>query len=154
MLCSSPLGSGRIVRATKLPAWTKCLETPHCLGAFVIPLNIITLAILYSFNIIRMKHNVVNLEFVHKPNICSNMPLYSLKQGPRAWHSWKITQYLHWIVFRMSKFDNSLYVITNSGSPIVIILYVDDLVIWGEHLVDINKVKVLLSSEFEMTDMK
>ena len=54
----------------------------------------------------------------------------------------------------MSKFDNSLYVITNSGSPIVIILYVDDLVIGGEHLVDINKVKSLLSSKFEMTDMK
>ena len=30
----------------------------------------------------------------------------------------------------------------------------DDLVIGGEHLVDINKVKSLLSSKFEMTDMK
>ena len=54
----------------------------------------------------------------------------------------------------MSKFDNSLYVRSDSESPIVIILYVDDLVIGGEHLVDINKVKSLLSSKFEMTDMK
>ena len=54
----------------------------------------------------------------------------------------------------MSKFDNSLYVITNSGSPIVIILYVDDLAIRGLHLVDINKVKSLLSNKFKMTDMK
>ena len=54
----------------------------------------------------------------------------------------------------MSKSDNSLYVRSDSESPIVIILYVDDLVIGGEHLVDINKVKSLLSNKFEMTDMK
>ena len=41
-----------------------------------------------------------------------------------------------------------------ASSTIVIILYVDDLVIGGEHLVDINKVKTLLSDKFEMTDMK
>ena len=80
-------------------------------------------------------------------------PLYGLKQAPRAWHS-KITQYLHRIGFRMSKSDNSLYVRSNSKSPIIIILYVDDLVIEGEHLIDINKVKSLLSNKFEMTDMK
>ena len=54
----------------------------------------------------------------------------------------------------MSKFDNSLYVRSDSESPIVIILYMDDLVIGGEHLVDINKVKSLLSNKFEMTSMK
>ena len=36
----------------------------------------------------------------------------------------------------------------------VIILYVDDLVIRGELLEDINKVKFLLSNKFEMMDMK
>ena len=54
----------------------------------------------------------------------------------------------------MSKSDNSLYIRNDSASPILIILYVDDLVIGGEHLVDINKVKSLLSDKFEMTDMK
>ena len=53
----------------------------------------------------------------------------------------------------MSNFDNSLYVRSNSGSPIFIILYMDDLVIGSEELVDINKVKSLLSSKFKM-DMK
>ena len=80
-------------------------------------------------------------------------PLYSLKQAPHAWHS-KITQYLHRIGFQMSKPNNSLYVRSNSESRIVIILYVDDMVIGGEHIVDINKVKSLLSGKFEMTDMK
>ena len=54
----------------------------------------------------------------------------------------------------MSKSDNSLYIRSGSESLIVIILYVDDLVIRGEHLVEINKVKSLLSDKFEMTDMK
>ena len=40
----------------------------------------------------------------------------------------------------MSKSDNSLYVRSDSESLIVIIVYVDDLVIGGERLVDINKV--------------
>ena len=54
----------------------------------------------------------------------------------------------------MSKSDNSLYIRSDSESPIIIIIYVDDLVIESEHLVDINKVKSLLSDKFEMTDMK
>ena len=54
----------------------------------------------------------------------------------------------------MSKLDNSHYIRSDSKNPIVIILYVNDLVIGGEHLVDINKVKFLLSDKFEMTNMK
>ena len=54
----------------------------------------------------------------------------------------------------MSNFDNSLYVRNDSQSRILIILYVDDLVIGGESLVDINKVKFLLFGKFEMTNMK
>ena len=54
----------------------------------------------------------------------------------------------------MSKSDNSLYIRSDSASLIVIILYVDDLVIGGEHHVEINKVKSLLSNKFEMMDMK
>ena len=42
---------------------------------------------------------------------------------------------------------------SSKNQPIVIILYLDGLVIEGEDLVDINKVKFLLSSKFEMTDM-
>ena len=53
----------------------------------------------------------------------------------------------------MSKSDNSLYIPSNSASPIIIILYVDDLVNGGEHLININKVKSLLSDKFEMMDI-
>ena len=40
------------------------------------------------------------------------------------------------------------------GGHVFIIIYVDDLVIGGEHLVDIEHIKKLLSSRFEMKDMK
>ena len=56
------------------------------------------------------------------------------------WHS-KITQYLHQIGFRMSKSDTSLYIRHESDRPIVIILYVDDLVSEGKDFAEINKVK-------------
>ena len=79
-------------------------------------------------------------------------PLYGLKQTPCVWHS-KITEYLHQIGFRMSKSDNSLYIRSQSGNPLVNILYVDDLVIGGKNLADINNVKSLLSGKFEMKDM-
>ena len=61
----------------------------------------------------------------HPITVCRiKKSLYVLKQAPRAWHS-KITQYLHRIGFRMPKSDNNLYVRSDFGSLIVIILYVD-----------------------------
>ena len=90
---------------------------------------------------------------VHPNVVCRlKKPLYGLKQAPHTWHS-KITQYLHQIGFRMSKSDTSLYIQHESDNPIVIILYVDDLVIGGKDLVEINKVKSLLSYRFEMKDL-
>ena len=53
----------------------------------------------------------------------------------------------------MSKFDNLLFIRSNSSGLIFIIIYVDDLVVGGEHLVYINKVKMLFSGKFEMKDM-
>ena len=79
-------------------------------------------------------------------------PLYGLKQPPRAWLS-KTTQFLHWIYFWMSTSDNSLFIWNNSSGRNFIIIYIDDLVIGGNQLADINKVKMLLSRKFEMKDI-
>ena len=54
----------------------------------------------------------------------------------------------------MSKSDNSLFIRSDSRGQVFIIIYVDDLVIGGEHLVDIEHIKKLLSSRFEMKNMK
>ena len=53
----------------------------------------------------------------------------------------------------MLKYDNSLYVRNRQRGPLFIILYVDDLVIGGENLKDIEQVKTQLSGKFEMKDM-
>ena len=53
----------------------------------------------------------------------------------------------------MSKSDTSLYIRHESTNPIVIILYVDDLVIGGTDLAEITKVKTILSGRFEMKDL-
>ena len=80
-------------------------------------------------------------------------PMYNLKQASRAWYS-KITQYLHQIGFKMSKFDNSLYIQSDTGGQVFILIYVDDLIIGGEHLADIDHIKKLLSNRFELKDMQ
>ena len=54
----------------------------------------------------------------------------------------------------MCKSDNSLFVPNNANGHIFNIIYVDDLVIGGAQLADINNIKMLLSGKFEMTDMK
>ena len=53
----------------------------------------------------------------------------------------------------MSKSDTTLYIRHGSDNPIFIILYVDDLVIGGKDIAEINKIKSLLSGRFEMKDL-
>ena len=54
----------------------------------------------------------------------------------------------------MSKSDNSLFIRNGSKGHVFIIMYVDDLVIGGEHLGDIEHIKKLLSGRLNMKDMK
>ena len=90
----------------------------------------------------------------HPKTVCRlKKPLYGPQANTTCLDS-KITQSLNHIGFRMSKSNNSLYIRNDSASLIVIILYVDDLVIGGKHLIEINKVKSLLFDKFETTDMK
>ena len=90
----------------------------------------------------------------HSQVVCRvKKPLYGLKQAPRSWNS-KITQYLHRISFNMSKSDNYLFICSDSKGHVFIIIYVDDLVLGGQHLTYISHIKKLLSSRFEMKDIK
>jgi hypothetical protein len=78
--------------------------------------------------------------------------LYGLKQAPRAWNT-KITQQLHRMSFETSKADSSLFVWKTRLGPICILLYVDDLIITGADLDEINRVKRELAASFDMKDL-
>lgn len=78
--------------------------------------------------------------------------LYGLKQAPRNWFS-KLSQTLLKMGFNQSKSDYSLFVIHTQEVITIILVYVDDLLICGNSLTDINKLKSMLSQTFHMKDL-
>ena len=77
--------------------------------------------------------------------------LYALKQAPRAWYS-RIDTYLQQLGFTNREVDPNLYFIVVGEEPLILVLYVDDLVITGaERLTE--GCKRDLASKFEMKDI-
>ena len=78
--------------------------------------------------------------------------LYGLKQSPRAWNS-KIDVYLETLQFQKSKADYSIYYRPDKTSPVLLALYVDDLIIATNNLKVMEETKSSLSTKFKMTDL-
>ena len=76
--------------------------------------------------------------------------LYGLKQGPCLWHA-TITTFLKSINLEPLKSDPCILTSGNINSPdfVAVILFVDDLKIFGQ-TISITKVKAALSSEYDM----
>lgn len=79
--------------------------------------------------------------------------LYGLKQSPRCWNS-HFNEFLTTLGFTRSKHDYCLYVRACGDDTVYIVVYVDDLLIAAGNETDIERVKIKLMQEFEMTDMK
>eukprot|EP00253_Pinus_taeda_P027458 PITA_27458 len=77
--------------------------------------------------------------------------LYGLKQAPRAWYS-RIDTYLQQLGFTKSEANPNLYFIVVGEDPLILVLYVDDLIIIGAERL-IEGYKRDLASEFEMKDI-
>ena len=89
----------------------------------------------------------------HPSYVCRlKKALYGLKQAPRSCHA-RIASYLVSIAFCMVDSDNSLYVQKNDHGIVTICICVDDLIVGGDHEVDIEHVKTLLKEEFDMKDL-
>ena len=87
-----------------------------------------------------------------KSHVCRlKKALYGLKQAPRAWYS-RIDTYLQKMGFTKSEADPNLYYIVIGEEPLILVLYVDDLVITGAERL-IEHCKRDLASEFEMKDI-
>lgn len=79
--------------------------------------------------------------------------LYGLKQAPLCWNQ-QINRVLKDGGFTRPLSEYDVYCCTPpSGPPILIALYVDDLLIMGADIDSTNSVKQLLSSHFQMKDL-
>ncbi|KAH9704469.1 hypothetical protein KPL70_011474 [Citrus sinensis] len=79
--------------------------------------------------------------------------LYGLKQSPRQWYL-KFDEFMISHGYCRSRFDNCVYYkLSSSGGGIYLLLYVDDMRIACKHKEEIKKLKVELSTDFEMKDL-
>ncbi|KAJ4723126.1 Retrovirus-related Pol polyprotein from transposon TNT 1-94 [Melia azedarach] len=79
--------------------------------------------------------------------------LYGLKQSPRQWYK-RFDSDMIEIGYTRSPYDCCVYYSkATNGSLIYLVLYVDDMLIAAENKSDVQKLKDILSVEFEMKDL-
>lgn len=89
-----------------------------------------------------------------RPNhVCQlKKAVYGLKQAPRALYT-ALKDFLVGIGFKNSLADASLFVLHTGSSFIYILFYVDDIVITGSTMKDLNRVTDLLAEKFSLKDL-
>ena len=78
--------------------------------------------------------------------------LYGLKQAPRAWFS-KFSSTIFRLGYIASPYDSALFLRRIDKGTILLLLYVDDMIITGDDLSDIQELKDFLNQQFEMKDL-
>ncbi|XP_062114469.1 uncharacterized protein LOC133825558 [Humulus lupulus] len=85
--------------------------------------------------------------------VCKLKSLYGLKQSPRAWFN-RFLKVVKWLGYIQGQTDHTLFVKhLGSGKIAVLIVYVDDIIITGNHIEEINSIKEMLGKEFEVKDL-
>lgn len=77
--------------------------------------------------------------------------IYGLKQAPRAWYM-ALKHYLTASGFVNSHADASLFVRISHGTVTYILIYVDDIIVTGNHHLTINAVLTSLADRFSIKD--
>ena len=70
--------------------------------------------------------------------------LYGLKQAPRAWFA-KFSSTIFRLGYTASPYDSALFLLHTDKGTILLLLYVDDMIITGDDLNDIQELKDFLS---------
>ncbi|KAB2615107.1 hypothetical protein D8674_021695 [Pyrus ussuriensis x Pyrus communis] len=78
--------------------------------------------------------------------------IYGLKQSPRAWYA-KLSSVLYSVGFKMNGVDSLLFIHTEAGGKLVVLIYVDDLIITGDNATEISKLKQSLQQRFAIKDL-
>jgi Reverse transcriptase (RNA-dependent DNA polymerase) len=85
--------------------------------------------------------------------ICKlNKSIYGLKQSPRTWYG-KLSSYLTYYNFQISSADHSLFLKRGENYITIILVYVDNIIIIGDNLEEIKRVKVQLKENFDIKDL-
>jgi Reverse transcriptase (RNA-dependent DNA polymerase) len=78
--------------------------------------------------------------------------LYGLKQAPRAWFH-KLASALSTLGFKASQSDSSLFIHGNTSSIIMVLVYVDDIIVTGSDVNEVNSLISSLASQFSLKDL-
>ena len=77
---------------------------------------------------------------------------YGLKQTPKRWHE-KFDKTLTSVGFVVNEADKCVYYRYGGGEGVILCLYVDDILIFGNNINVIKEVKDFLSNNFEIKDL-
>jgi hypothetical protein len=79
--------------------------------------------------------------------------LYGLKQSPRAWFE-KFTQFIKSQGYTQEQGDHTMFIRhSHDGKIAILIVYVDDIILTKDDVLEMNRLKTSLSSTFEIKDL-
>jgi len=78
--------------------------------------------------------------------------LYGLKQAPKQWHE-KFEKTFTSAGFAINEADTCVYYHYGGGKGVILCSYIDDILIFGMSIDEINDVKSFLSQNFDMKDL-
>ncbi|KAJ0909446.1 putative RNA-directed DNA polymerase [Helianthus annuus] len=78
--------------------------------------------------------------------------LYGLKQAPRKWNE-RLTDVLLKSGFIQSKCDHSLFIMNKKDVTVFLLVYVDDIVLTGNSIAEIEHIKQVLNDTFKIKDL-
>lgn len=88
-----------------------------------------------------------------KQQVCKlNKAIYGLKQAPRVWSD-KLKTTLMKFGYKSLKSDNSIFTTINDIATTYILIYVDDFVITGSSVREIEKITAMINTEFSIKDL-
>ena len=87
-------------------------------------------------------------------NVCKlQKSLHGLKQSLRAWFE-KFTTAVNRQSYRQSQVDHTMFTrVSAKGKITVLIVYVDDIILTGDDLVEMDRLKQSLATNFEIKDL-